>query len=55
MGYVLPRGSSRYKGPDHNGSDRFDRGKKPAVQSPMKLPAPVKIPPPPTQTGSPKQ
>ena len=55
MGYVLPRGSSRYKGPDPNGPGLFDKGKKPTPASPVRLPAPVKIPPPPTQSSSPKQ
>ena len=46
MGYVLPRGSSKY-------SERmraFD-AVKPASKGQVKLPPPVKVPPPPNPVG----
>ncbi len=42
MGYVLPKGSSKY-----TGHARTVDGVKPAPKAPVKLPRPVKIPPPP--------
>lgn len=56
MGYVLPRGSSKYSFKDiaNSGSGQEDRGKKSAPAIPIKLPPPVKIPPPPTQPAQPK-
>jgi hypothetical protein len=50
MGYVGQIGSSKYVNPDAT-----DRGVKPAQRVPVKLPLPVKVPPPPTQSNSPKQ
>jgi hypothetical protein len=55
MGYVLPRGSSRYPGPQQNGANYIEKGAKPAPRIPVNLPRPVKIPPPPTQSTPPKQ
>lgn len=50
MGYVLPRGSSKYLG-----RERTYDGVKSAPKSLVKLPPPVKVPPPPAQSNSPKQ
>jgi hypothetical protein len=50
MGYVLPRGSSRYKGPAQSGGN--EKAKKPSPASSIQLPRPVKIPPPPSPAQS---
>lgn len=56
MGYVVPRGSSKYRGPiqTSDGSGRIQDGIKRASRNLPKLPRPVKIPPP-SQSISPKQ
>jgi hypothetical protein len=57
MGYVGKIGRSKYKGVVY--TDRSvvyeERGKKPADRVPVKLPPPVRVPPPPTQSNAPKQ
>ena len=50
MGYVGKIGSSKYVYPDV-----IEKSVKPAPKAPVHLPPPVKIPPPPTQSNSPKQ
>jgi hypothetical protein len=50
MGYVGKIGSSRSVSP--NG---VEKGVKPAPRVPVNLPPPVKVPPPPNQSNSPKQ
>jgi len=55
MGYALPRGSTRYRGAEFSSRDHIEKGAKPAPRVPVKMPRPVKIPPPPSQNNSPKQ
>jgi hypothetical protein len=51
MGYVLPRGSSKYVSPN----DVIEKALKPAPKVLPKLPPPVKVPPPLTQSNTPRQ
>jgi hypothetical protein len=51
MGYILPKGSSRYE----TGRNGVGDGVKQAPKVLPKLPPAVKIPRPPTQSNSPKQ
>jgi len=50
MGYVGQIGSSKYVSPNE-----IEKGVKPAPKAPVNLPPPVRVPPPPTQSNSPKQ
>jgi hypothetical protein len=51
VGYIGKIGSSKYPDPNRNG---VEKSVKPVQRVPVRLPKPVRIPPPPSQSNAPR-